>query len=318
MTKRKAVEELPHPILITAKPINVFDLPFELLRDPSWQISTWYRVNAQSRALEKAWADIAALEQQVATLKEELKEAEEDRDEHFEIAECMLSGHDYSDSISRVVTVPAPISTSQTSAKPPMPEQRSLPVTEDENLDPVLRASHIPKNFVVPTIEPTSSPPLSVLSEDNHVAETHDDMKIGEQQVGGQQVGGQQVGGQQVGEQQVGEQQVAEQPVAEQPQAEHDVEERDVEESEAEEQEAGDDLEVVNEQEVQGLGAGGYYAAEQQFEDEEGMGLDQKVMEHDVGEQEVMEHDVGEQVVVACDGEEEDDLNAAMVMSMEM
>ncbi|KAK5692875.1 hypothetical protein LTR97_010351 [Elasticomyces elasticus] len=303
MTKRKVVEELPHPILITAKPINVFDLPFELLRDPSWQISTWYRVNAQSRALEKAWADIAALEQQVATLKEELKEAEEDRDEHFEIAECMLSGHDYMDSINGVVTVPAPISTSQTSAKPPMPEQRSLPVTEDENLDPVLRASHIPKNFVVPTIEPTSSPPLSVSSEDDHVAETHDDRKVGEQQVG--------------------EQQVAEQQVAEQPQAEHDVEERDVEESEAEEseaeeQEAGDDLEVVNEQEVQGLGAGGYYAAEQQFEDEEGMGLDQKVMEHDVGEQEVMEQDVGEQVVVAFDGEEEDDLNAAMIMSMEM
>ncbi|KAK3632996.1 hypothetical protein LTR56_016044 [Elasticomyces elasticus] len=278
MTKRKAVEELPHPILITAKPIN---------------ISTWYRVNAQSRALEKAWADIAALEQQVATLKEELKEAEEDRDEHFEIAECMLSGHDYLDSISRVVTVPAPISTSQTSAKPPMPEQRSLPVTEDENLDPVLRASHIPKNFIVPTIEPTSSPPLSVLSKDDHVAEKHDDMKVGEQQV-------------------------AEQQVAEQQVAEHDVEERDVEESEAEEQEAGDDLEVVSEQEVQGLGAGGYYAAEQQIEHEGGMELDQMVMEHDVGEQEVMEQDVGEQDVVAFDGEEEDDLNAAMAMSMEI
>ncbi|KAK5716153.1 hypothetical protein LTR15_009979 [Elasticomyces elasticus] len=279
MTKRKAVEELPHPTLITAKPFN---------------ISTWYRVNAQSRALEKAWADIAALEQQVATLKEELKEAEEDRDEHFEIAECMLSGHDYLDSISRVVTVPAPISTSQTSAKPPMPEQRSLPVTEDENLDPVLRASNIPKNFIVPTIEPTtSSPPLSVLSEDDHVAEKHDDMKVGEQQV-------------------------AEQQVAEQQVAEHDVEERDVEESEAEEQEAGDDLEVVSEQEVQGLGAGGYYAAEQQFEHEGGMELDQMVMEHDVGEQEVMEQDVGEEDVVAFDGEEEDDLNAAMAMSMEI
>ncbi|KAK5674257.1 hypothetical protein LTS10_012995 [Elasticomyces elasticus] len=288
MTKRKAVEELPQSTLITVKPFNVFDLPFELLRDPSWQISTWYRVNAQSMALEKAWADIVALNKQVATLKEELKEAEEDRDEHFEIAECMLSGHDYMDSINGVPTVPPPSSTSQTSVRLPQPQPRSLPTMEDENLDPVLRASHVPKNFVVPTIEATSSPPLSVLNEDDDVAEARDDANVGEQHVGEQHV------------------------------VEHDAEE-----PEAEEQHVGEEPEVGEEQEIEELGAGGYYAAEQQFEDEGGMGLDQKVMEHDVGEhdvgeQEVMEQDVGEQDVVAFDGEEEDDLDAAMAMSMEI
>ncbi|KAK5731766.1 hypothetical protein LTR17_011117 [Elasticomyces elasticus] len=282
MTKRKAVEELPHPTLITEKPFNVFVLPFELLRDPSWQISTWYRVNAQSMALEKAWAEIAALKQQVATLKEELKEAEEDRDEHFEIAECMLSGHDYMDSINGVVTVLPPSLPNQTTQLPEL-QPRSLPTMEDENLDPVLRASHVPKNFVVPTIEATSSPPLSILNEDDDVAETHDDANVGEQHV-----------------------------------VEHDVEE-----PETEEQHVIEEPEVGEEQEMEELGAGGYYAAEQQFEDEGEIGLEQEVMEQDVGEQGVMKQDVGEQGVgeqdvVPLDGEEEDDLDAAMAMSMEM
>ncbi|KAK3654157.1 hypothetical protein LTR56_004212 [Elasticomyces elasticus] len=289
MTKRKAVEELPNPTLITEKPFNVFILPFELLRDPSWQISTWYRVNAQSRALEKAWADIAALKQQVATLKEDLVEMEEERNEQFDIAHHMLGMYPYDGPDDGVVTGPTLGSTSRTSVKPPMPEQRSLPVTEDENLDPVLRASHVPKNFVVPTIEATSSPPLSLLNEDDNVAETHDDANVGEQHA-----------------------------------VEHDVEEPEAEEQHVrEEPEIGEGPEVGEEQEMEELGAGGYYAAEQQFEDEGEMGLEQEVMEQDVGEQGVMKQDVeeqgvGEQNVVPLDGEEEDDLDAAMSMSVEM
>ncbi|KAK4890046.1 hypothetical protein LTR27_011265 [Elasticomyces elasticus] len=292
MTKRKAVEELPNPALITAKPFNVFDLPFELLRDPSWQISTWYRVNAQSRALEKAWQEIAALKQQVATLKEDLVELEEERNEQFDIAHHMLGMYPYDGPDDGVVTMPPPSSTRQTSVKPPMPEQRSLPVTEDENLDPVLRASHVPKNFIVPTIEATSSPPLSVLSEDDRVAETHDDMKIGEQQV-------------------------AEQGPAEQ------LSEHNAEEPEAKEQHVGEEPEVEEEQEMEELGAGRYYAAVQQLGEEGEMGLEQEVMQQVVGEQGVMEQDVGEQDggeqdVVPLDGEEEDNLDAALAMSMEI